>query len=237
MPATVTLAQLREAAADRADMPAPTTSTFIPTSRWTIYVNSSIRNLYDKLIEAYGEDYFYFATPQAITTDGTNDSYALASDFYKLLGVDLKVNNEWKTVHRFNFSERNRYSLPGIQAQGRGELIRYRLRGTRVLFAPLPSAGQSIRVHYAPTFTDLSADGDTFDGINGWHEWVVNHVALKALAKEDGAGAFQEVSGLLQVEEARIEAIKSARDLGEPSTIRDVYADGRDENFWLGGYP
>lgn len=236
MAATVTLLQLITAAADRADMPTPTTTTFVTKATWTIYINSSIRNLYDKLIEAYGEDYFYFATPQAITTDGTNDSYALANDFYKLLGVDLKVNNEWKTVHRFNFSERNRFSLPGIQAQGRGELIRYRLRGTRILFAPLPSAGQSIRLHYAPTFTDLSADGDTFDGINGWHEWVANHAALKALAKEDGGGAFQEVSGLLKLEEDRLESIKEARDLGEPSTIRDVYADGRTEDFWLGGW-
>ncbi len=226
MASTVTLAQLRAAAADRADQPTPSTTTFIPTATWTIYINSSIRNLYDKLIEAYGEDYFYFATPQAITTDGTNDSVALASDFYKLLGVDIQVSGEWRTMHRFNFSERNRASLTSVRAQGRGELIRYRLRGTKILFAPLPASGQSIRVHYAPTFTDLSADGDTFDGINGWHEWVVNHVALKALAKEDGGGAFQEVSALLNLEEERLASIKEARDLGEPSTIRDAFADG-----------
>lgn len=221
---TTTLAILRASAADRADMPTPSTTTFIPTATWTKYINASIQALYDKLIEAYGEDYF-LSESSDITTDGTNTQYTLssyASTFYKLLGVDMQVNAGageagWATLQRFNMSDRNKWGEMrwGLQ------LPRYRLAGSKIWFAPLPPANQVFRIWYAPTFTALVNDGDTFDGINGWEEWVVNDVAMKALAKEESD--LSGVMALQQQVEARLATIINNRDAASPQTTADVY--------------
>lgn len=220
-----TLLAMVNGAAMLADQPVPTTTTFIPRATWVEWVNAGCQELYDKLIEAYGEDYFV-GTEQTISTDGTNSTFALAEDFYKLLGVDYLVNPNQGvagriTIWRYNFAERNRYALPNLAAPGRG-ILRYRLQGSKIAFIPRPPlAGQTLYLTYAPRFTPLSADGDAFDGINGWEEWVKAAVALKALGKEESD--MSPAVTLLARQNERLETIKAARDIGAPQTTTDVY--------------
>lgn len=222
------LTQIVEAAADLADQPVPTSTTYISTTRWYQWANAGMQELYDKLIEAYGEEYFFQQTPHPITTDGTNSKYALPDDFYKLLGVDLQIgpnttNNGWITIWRYNFAQRNQYALPNLAASPRGPMIRYRLQGYYINFIPAtPAAGQSLRLWYAPRFTPLTTGSDAFDGINGWEEWVIASMAAKALGKEESD--MSPALSLLQRVEARLESIKAARDEGSPSTTVDVTA-------------
>jgi hypothetical protein len=232
-----TLLALIQAAADLADQPTPSTTTYISKARWTEWVNAACQELYDKLIEAYAEDY-YVASEQTITTDGTNSTFTLNDAFYKLLGVDLLVNanageSGRRTIWRYNFAERNQYTLPGLAATGQ-QVLRYRLQGTyKIAFLPRPPVGgQTIYLTYAPRFTPLSADADTFDGINGWEEWVKAAVAMKALGKEESD--MSPAMALLQRQEARLESIKAARDVGAPSTTVDVYAVNGGRYGWSG---
>lgn len=227
-------------AAVLADQPVPSTNTFIPKATWVEWVNAGCQELYDKLIEAYGEDYFV-GTEQIITTDGTNSTFALADDFYKLLGVDYLLNANAGvagriTIWRYNFAERNQYSLPNLAAPGR-LVLRYRIQGAKIAFLPRPpAAGQTLYLTYAPRFTPLAADGDTFDGINGWEEWVKAAVAMKALGKEESD--MGPAAALLQRQTERLETIKEGRDIGAPSTTVDVYAlNGAGGGWWPGaGY-
>lgn len=230
-----TLGAIKLAAQQRADMQ---NSAFISDSEWTGMVNASCQQLYDKLIEAYGQDY-EVASAFSITTDGTNDTYALPTDFYKLLGVDLQISNAgagsttgWITLRRFNFADRNKYTLPNIQTLwGRTNLL-YRLRGNLIWFIPLPMASMPLRLWYVPRFTPLANSSDSFDAINGWEEWVVNDVALKARAKEETD--LSGIQALQQVQEDRLSSIMENRDAGSPSTVVDVtqvngygFGDGR----------
>lgn len=212
----ITKAQQR---ADRVNSP------FISDAEWKGMANASLQQLYEKLIEAYGADYFVQASAD-ITTTGATDTYALPTDFFKLLGVDLRVwpsgtaNTGWLTVWKFNFAERNNYSLRGA-AGWRGPPMRYRLRGSNIVFMPVPAGGQTLRLWYAPVFTPLVNDSDTFDGVNGWEEWVVNDVAMKALVKDES-----DVSGVMalqQVQNDRLQTIIDSRDVGAPETTADVY--------------
>lgn len=203
-------------------------SNFIADSEWTNMVNASLQQLYDKLIEAYGNDY-EFASSYQFTTDGTNDSYALPTDFYKLAGVDLQISNAgastntgWITLRRFNFADRNKYTLPNIQTLwGRTNLL-YRLRGNFIWFIPLPMASMPIRLWYYPRFTPLVNSADSFDGVNGWDEWAVNDIAMKALTKEESD--ISAVQALQAVQEDRLSSIMENRDAGSPATTVDVYA-------------
>jgi hypothetical protein len=218
-----TLTEIVQAAADLADQPTPSSTTYISLTRWYQWANAAMQELYDELIEAYGEDYFFQQTPHSITTDGTNSKYALPDDFYKLLGVELSLNGPWVTIWRYNFASRNVYALPNLAAAARGTALKYRLQGYYINFIPSPPAsGQSLRLWYSPRFTPLTAGGDNFDGINGWEEYVIATLALKALGKEESDQS--PATGLLARQMKRLESIKAARDVGAPSTTVDVYA-------------
>lgn len=237
MASNTTFGQIILQAQQRADL---VNSGFISSSEWKAMTNASLQQLYEKLIEAYGSDYFV-QTPSSITTDGQNDAYALPADFFKLLGVDLQLNVQaaagslgWVTIWRFNFAERNRFTLPNILTIWGRTNLSYRLRGQKIWFEPLPSGGQSLRLWYAPVFTPLVNDADTFDGVNGWEEWVVNDVAMKALVKEES-----DVSGVMAlqgVQNDRLSSIIENRDAGAPATTVDVWAANGGGNFGWGGW-
>lgn len=219
MSTTMTLAELRTATRQRADM---VNSNFVSDTELNSYINQSIFELYDLLIQKYGNDYFV-ANPHTITTDGTSDSYSLPTDFYKLLGIDLALSNSndsYVTIKPFNFAERNRYAAPNFQSFYGITNLRYRLRGNKVWFTPIAEANQTIRVWYIPTFVTLSSDSSTFDGISGWTEYVIIDAAIKCMQKEES-----DVSVLVLQKAAiiqRIEAASENRDAGFPKTISDV---------------
>lgn len=237
MASNTTFGQIILQAQQRADL---VNSGFISDAEWEAMTNASLQQLYEKLIEAFGSDY-HVQTPYSITTDGTNDAYALPTDFFKLLGVDLQLSPSsasssigWVTLWRFNFAERNRFTLPNILTIWGRTNLTYRLRGSKIWFEPLPMGGQSLRLWYAPVFTPLVNDSDTFDGINGWEEWVVNDVAQKALVKEESD--ISGVQALQAVQNDRLASIIENRDAGAPQTTVDVWAANGGGNFGWGGW-
>lgn len=221
-PGVTTLGALRLAAQQRADME---NSAFLSTAEWNSNINASCAQLWEKLIEAYGSDY-EVASAYSITTDGTNDHYALPADFFKLLGVDLSLanpasNQGWVTVWRFNFASRNQFTLPNIQTLWGRTNLKYRLSGGNIWFIPLPASAQTLRLWYAPRFTPLVLDTDTFDGINGWEEWVINDCAIKARMKEQTP--TEQLDAALAKQEERLIHVMENRDAGCPATTVDVY--------------
>lgn len=217
-----TLSFLRTAAKQRADQ---VNSSFLTDTEWNNNINASLQELYDVLTQKYGNDYFY--STQTITTDGVSDNFALSSNFYKLLGVDLQItsgtNPQRVTLRSFTFSERNRYAIPNFQTWFGVTNLRYRLRAGTLWFIPLPAANQTILVHYVPQLTTLVNDSDTLpaaiDGM-GWEEYIVIDAAIKALQKEES-----DVSVLMAQKvaiEKRIEAAAENRDAGAPATISDT---------------
>jgi hypothetical protein len=221
--AATTAGDIILAAQQRADME---NSEFISDSEWLTMANASCQNLWDRLIEAYGNDY-EVATPYTVTTDGTNDAFDLPTDFYKLLGVDLQLGanssnaDGWITIWRFNFAQRNQYTLPNIFTLWGRTNIKYRIRGGKIWFIPLPAGGQYLRLWYAPLFTPLTSTSTSVDIGNGWTEWVVNDMAMKARVKEESP--IDGIQALQAVQEDRLRTIMENRDAGAPATVVDVY--------------
>lgn len=224
---TVTLAQLKTRARERADME---NSGFISDSELVSYINASVAELYDLLVSKYGEDYFV-ASPYSITTTNNQDTYALPSNLYKLLGVDLQLDTSgnWVSLKRFEFAERN---IPQIWDVKFVDFIRYRLFGSNIKFSPVPQSAQSLRLWYIPLPTALANDSDTLDGFNGYEEYVVIDTAIKMLNKEESD------STLLMAEKAamklRIEQMAEGRDAGQPSKIQDITS--MSSNYYYGVY-
>ncbi len=214
--ATLTLAELRTQVRNRADM---ARSQFISDSEFNTSINASIRELYDLLSQKFGED--YFATSTTISTVAGTDTYALPTGFYRLLGVDQRVaNGEWVTLKPFMFSERNRFNTTVLRGVYGADFMRYRIQGNSLILRPVPQQITTLQIWYQPQFTSLVLDGDTFDGYNGWEEFVIVDAVMKAKQKEES-----DVSVEMAQKQALIKRIEEAagnRDAGMSFRVTDV---------------
>lgn len=237
---SMTLGQIRLLSQQMADR---VNSNFVTLPEWNTYINQSYFELYDLLVQKFGDEY-YLATPWQFLTTGaqfytlpdgsstyvtTIGGSTACKPFYKLKGIDLALNsnaNSWVTLQKFNFISRNRYVFPNITTNYYGVAsLRYRIMGSQVEFIPTPQAGQVLQVWYVPRMTQLLQDADMLDGISGWTEYVAVDAAIKALMKEESDTTMlmaRKNALLLRVEEAA-----ENRDAGIPDTISDTrrYAD------------
>ena len=236
------LVQIRLKAMQRADRVG---SNFVKESEWNSYINQAMFELYDLLVTEY-EDYFIAPIPAQFTVNGSQFLYPLpdglitfhngldqsqpdfvAPPFYKLMGVDLALNNAtngYVTLNRFNFINRNQFVYPNTASTIYGVFnMQYRVMGSNLEFIPTPSAGQQIRLWYIPRLQELLRDTDiTTTGISGWIEYVIVRAAYYALTKEESDTAPLVMQ--LQFVKDRIESAASNRDAGRPDTISDSRA-------------
>jgi hypothetical protein len=221
MATTMSLLELRNAVRQRADI--VNSTQFYTDEELNSYINQSAFELYDLLIQKYGDNYYVKTPPYDFFTDGTSEIYPLPSDFYKLLGVDLFLSNSADsrvTVPEFNFSDRNKYSVPNFQTFYGVTNLRYRLNGDNVWFTPIPAGNQKIRLWYVPTMTTLSADSDLLKGISGWTEYVIVDACIKVRQKEESDATIfiNQKIGLKE----RIENAAENRNASSPPTVSDT---------------
>lgn len=245
----MSLGQLRLTAQQRADRVG---SNFLTTPEWNSNIQQSYFELYNIIIASY-EDYI-MAPPVSFLVDGSKFLYPLpdgittftsqagtpvvAPPFFKLMGVDLALNNAnnaYVSVNKFNFIDRNRFVYPNSSSAIYGVFnLQYRLIGANIEFIPTPSAGQVIRIWYIPRLNQLLQDTDmTIIGTSGWLEYVIVDAAIKALQKEES-----DVSILMAQKAALYQQIMDSamnRDVGMPDTISEVRTSGRGDGGYGGG--
>ncbi len=245
LPGQTTVANIRLQAQQRCDR---VNSNFITPQEWNSYINESYKELYDLLIQKFGNDYF-IATPYTYTTSGTVDPvtkaslYPLPTDFYKLMGAEVALNpqdpNSWVSLRKFEFIQRNLWNFPNVYTFYGITNLRYRLNGNNLMIVPIPSAGQTIRIWYAPRPNQLLNDTDLLDMVSGWEEYIISDVCIKAMAKEESSvDVFAAQKGALI---KRIEEVAENRDVGEPETVSDskrrnfAWGDPGDNGGGMGG--
>lgn len=229
MATTMTLTELLAAVRQRADI---VNSQFITDPELTSYINQSYFELYDILVQKYGDN--YYVSSATITTDGTNDKYSLPTDFLKLLGVDLVLATDANvTLRQFNMSDRNRFTAPNFQSFYGVTNLRYRLHGNQLWLTPKPSSGQTLTVFYVPRMTPLVNGADTVDGVSGWTEYIILDAVIKCKLKGecDASSEMALKAAIIK----RIEDAAEDRDAGSSSTVGDTQWH---EGWWPapGGY-
>jgi hypothetical protein len=232
-PGQTTLYNLRTLCRQRCNME---NSALITTQEWNSMISASNKELQDILIQKFGNDY-EVATPYTYTTVGNQNLYPLPPDFYKSLLVEVALNpgdpNSWVTLRKFERIQQNLWNYPNVYTFYGITNMRYRFTGTNLHIVPMPQAGQTLRLWYAPRPADLVNDMDIVDGLSGWEEYVIADVCIKALTKEetDCQVFMAQKAALLQ----RIEAAAENRDAGEPETVSDSmrrnFAWGDDGSF------
>jgi hypothetical protein len=222
----ITLVELRLQTRQRADQEK---SKFVTDAELTGYINSSIAELKDLLLEAYGSEYGVVDPYQFSTVADTNQ-YALPADFYELKGVDIEIENgRWCTIDKFNFNERNRWQNLGTWNVLGLPGIRYRLLGDNIMFAPTPDSNVNVKIWYVPVATKLVNDTDELNDLNAYSEYVITDAAIKCMQKEES-----DVTVLVMQKEAlrkRIVDKAANRDANKPSSVSDIYAEEDDWGY------
>ena len=206
----------------------------ITVQEWNSMISQSNKELYDILIQKFGNDYF-IAPPVSYLTTGTLDPvfqaqvFPLPNDFYKLMRCEVALNpndpNSWITLKQFEAIQANLWNYPNVYTFYGITNLRYRLWGSNLQIVPISQAGQTIRIWYSPRPNQLINDTDTLDAISGYEEYIIADVCIKALAKtEEDVTVFaaQKMALLKRIEEAA-----ENRNVGEPQTV----SDSRTRNF------
>lgn len=168
-------------------------STFITDATLTEYINQSAARCQNKFTGSRGHAYQSSSTTWTTTSSLT---YALPADFFESQMVMIALGGANQEMRPFEMHEYARWSERA------------------------PTAGMTVTMIYTPALARMSAGSDTFDGVNGWEEWVVLDAAIKALNKEES-----DVSVLMAQRadlEAEITTLAGERDVSWPKRIVDV---------------
>lgn len=216
-----TLAELRAAVASRGQYE---NSDDITPTLLNGFINEAIAELWDLLVAKW-QDYYTTSTTFAFVA-GT-DTYALPSGFYKLRKVELQQAPgppaTWEKIEPHDLAIAHEFRTGG------GRHYRYRIQAGNLVFVPLPSIVETIRIYYVPVAPLLAADGDTITGINGYEELCIQLALKRCKDREDldTSGIEREIDRL----ERRIRTAADARDATEPFYLSARRGRRRGERF------
>lgn len=179
-------------------------SSFVADDEWNTWINRGLQEIYGLTAQVYGADYYVSDPPYSLTTDGTNQKFALPADFFKLLGVAVQVSSPQQFVPLRPFAKADRFRASMFNTI-------------------IPAAGQVVQLEYVPRVTLLTVDASAVPdalSMNGWTEYIVAYACINALGKEESdLSKFEQQIAKLT---ARIEAEADNRDAANPARIVDV---------------
>jgi len=239
MPGPVTLAELTTQVRRRADME---NTQFVTDVEIQAYLEGSLGELWDIVLEEGGGDHYVMTTPTDSTAAGTQD-YILYSNLtsqvvapvYRVLGVEALFSGKWRRLRRFSFWETAK--AEDISGWSDESMVQYRVyfpgvggstdstrAGAVVRFIPTPQAVHSFRVRYVQYPPDWS-DGDfaAFQSYSGWDEFIVCDAAAKCLEKEESSAQHLYMRKAAALD--RIRHASRSMNHGEGHQMRDVYED------------
>ena len=198
-------------------------SSFVPDADWAEYIERGVEDLWEKLLQTFGSE--YFSKADTISQVASTEDYNLPTDFLQLISIYKTVDSVAVPLEKFNWAEEP--ALRNMTLTDHRQF--YRVIGSetqsgqhQVKFLPVPTAAHTVSYRYAykPVFASGSA---SIDGINGWEEYAELIAAIKAFNKEesDPSGLVADLNRVA----ARIERHKVARDKARPAKIQDTRRD------------
>lgn len=211
----VSLATLRATTKLLANM---RSNAFLSDAEINGFINQANYELYDLLVQARGHEYFLTVAPAA-TVAGTA-TVALPNAHYQMVTVfanwGAQQLEELDSLD--HLGDQVEYRNWNTWAQGSPKA--WREREQLLELFPTPSRVTTLELRYIPTCTDLTVDGSTVDGVNGWDKLVSARAAMEILGMQGLPSGNAERVYLAA--RARIEELASERAAANPPTIRDV---------------
>lgn len=199
MARNATLLQLRTDIAEQADIAGAVgaTSRYTPTAL-TRLVNQSINRFRERL-SGEGAAHFLVSATGSLTAGATSpypfgvlDLSALSPSLVRTYGLDVTVNGVVYSLKHVPFTARADYGGP--LATGVPQAWAH-YQTNKIAILPPASSAYVYVCWYLPALTDLSADGDTFNGVSGWEDYVVWDVVMRLIIKDTYPAAYAIATG------------------------------------------
>lgn len=226
----VKLSQLKRMCRLYADERPGGTSAFINDDELRDLINGEIANEYDLLVHAGGHERHELVDTARSTAIGIA-TVAFATDFYELLSLHINWGNRQLEPVDALDSIDDRRDVHNLAVWARDGWKAYRIRPVvasetsdqlvpGLEFFPTPTTATALDIRYIPTAPVLTAEDDTWDGVNGWERLVEYKVAAEMLVI--AGKSPNAMMALAQQERERIEAIAHQVAASAPDRIRDV---------------
>lgn len=206
MARTRTLSELRSDARWQADIEGLTVR--YTDARITRALNQSIQEFREALSDA-GDPYYLTQSTGSLTVGATSPYpfgaltvSALSPALLRVYGLDIKVGDRWVNLEPISFEQRNQFQpgwLSGSTTTGQPCAF-FMFNATQVAYSPAADRAYEYILYYLPVPTDLSADGDTLDGVAGWEEWVV----FNAVSKLHTRDSYLQQAAQIDAERSRL---------------------------------
>lgn len=118
---------------------------------------------------------------------GVLDLGSLNPGVVRTYGLDVTVNGVVYTLKHVPFTARADYGGPLCKSVPQAWA---HYQTSKIAILPPSSSAYAYVVWYLPVLTDLSADGDTFDGVSGWETYIVWDVCMKLIVKDQYPAAY-----------------------------------------------
>ncbi len=242
MARNVTLSQLRTDVAAQADVVTSASGRYTPTLL-TRRINQSVQRFRERIC-AEGIAHYLVSTSGTLSAGATSpysfqelDLSNVSPSIVRVFGVDITYSNVVSTLAHRPFQERNDFGGPSTTGIPRAWAA-YNTRKVAVM--PAPDQNYAYTVWYLPVVADLSADGDTFDGVAGWEDWIVWDVVCQIIARDTYPTAYQQATQQrLEVwEDIKRSATKVTAAGGAivgRDTLRSTFLRGRSFDGAIGG--
>lgn len=196
MSRNVTLLQLRTDIAAQADIVGG-------TARYTAatlnrFINQSIQRFREKL-SSEGAQHYLVSSSSTLGIGATSpypfyllDLTALNPSIVRTYGIDITLNGGIiRMLTHVPFNARTDYGGSVVK----GEPIAWAHVNTRkVAIMPAPNSAYVYVLWYLPVLADLAADGDMFDGVAGWEDFIVWDVVCRLIIRDQYMTAYQTAS-------------------------------------------
>jgi len=192
MARNVTLSQLRTDIADQIDISTDAAGRYTPTLL-TRRINQSCQRFYERLSSS-GVTQFLVADSGTFVVGPTSpypfqvlDLSSLSPSLVRTYGIDVTIGDRTYGLDHVPFTARNDYLGPGYT----GEPVAWaHIKRDSVAILPAPSEAWSYLVWYLPVIPDLSDDGDNWDGVAGWEDYIKWDVCLQLLTRDNYASQY-----------------------------------------------
>lgn len=212
-----TLEQLRDRVRQCANM--EDDGDFITDSELSSYINESVAELYDLILETESGEVFVknHTIPEQVGTY----SYRLNSDFYKLASVHYHTGGRYYSAYNTDPRRFAEHAANPPEETAPLYYLRFDpVTGVKDLFVFPEVDENNLAITYMPYCPQMSNDDDTWDGFNGWEEYAVVSAAIKCLEKQEQDTAAYQMR--LQRLEKRIRSQSAYMDAGLPDIIQRV---------------
>lgn len=152
-------------------------------------INQSIQR-FREMVSTNAINHFLVSSTQTTTVGATSpypfqvlDLSAINPNVVRVYAVDATIHGNVIPLSPEQFSARADYQ--GTYQRLTGQPAAFANMTTyKLALLPAPDAVYSLVVWYLPVIADLVADGDTFDGIAGYEEWITWDVLVKLIQRD-----------------------------------------------------